>query len=125
MGHGTEAASNGIYERMQKVFAAKGRDNYYVGTVEARPSVDDVISAVGMSDCSKVVIRPLMLVAGNHAVNDMSDPGNPESWYSRFAAAGYETECIIEGLGQIAAIRGIYVDHALRAANMLKRHLSQ
>jgi sirohydrochlorin cobaltochelatase len=125
MGHGTEAASNGIYERMQKVFAAKGRDNYYVGTVEARPSIDDVISAVGLGDYSRVVLRPLMLVAGNHAVNDMADPEDPYSWYSRFTEAGYETKCIIEGLGQIAAVRDMYADHALRAADKLNRDLSQ
>lgn len=121
MGHGTEAASNGIYERMQNVFAAKGRDNYFVGTVEARPSLDDVISAVGMGDYSRVVLRPLMLVAGNHAVNDMADPEDPDSWYSRFTDAGYETKCIIEGLGQIAAVRDIYADHALRAADSLNK----
>lgn len=121
MGHGTEAASNGIYERMQNVFAAKGRDNYFVGTVEARPSLDDVISAVGMGDYSRVVLRPLMLVAGNHAVNDMADPEDPDSWYSRFTEAGYETKCIIEGLGQIAAVRDIYADHALRAADSLNK----
>jgi sirohydrochlorin cobaltochelatase len=60
-----------------------------------------------------------MLVAGNHAVNDMADPDDPESWYSRFTAAGYETVCIIEGLGQIAAVRDIYADHALGAIDSI------
>ena len=115
MGHGTEAAANGIYDRMQDVLAAKGRTDYYIGTVEASPSLDDVIAAVGRGDYSRVVLRPLMLVAGNHAVNDMADPDDPDSWYSRFTEAGYETVCVIDGLGQIPEIRDIYADHAHRA----------
>ena len=115
MGHGTEAAANGIYDRMQETFARMGKKNFFVGTVEASPSLDDVIAETGKGDYRRVVLRPLMLVAGNHAVNDMADPDDPESWYSRFTAAGYETVCIIEGLGQIAAVRDIYADHAYRA----------
>lgn len=119
MGHGTEAAANGIYDRMQETFARMGKKNFFVGTVEASPSLDDVIEAVGKGSYRRVVLRPLMLVAGNHAVNDMADPDDPESWYSRFTAAGYETVCIIEGLGQIAAVRDIYADHALRAIDSI------
>lgn len=115
MGHGTEAAANSVYDKMQKVLLSKGKTDYYVGTVEAAPSLDDVINAVRKGNYRKVVLRPLMLVAGNHAVNDMAASDDPESWYSRFTAAGYETECIIEGLGQIPAVRAIYTDHALRA----------
>lgn len=119
MGHGTGAAANDIYEKMQKVFAGKQKDHYYVGTVEASPSLDDVIAAVGERDYRKVVIRPLMLVAGNHAINDMASPDDPESWFSRFRNAGYEVRCIIEGLGQLPAVRDIYADHALRAITYL------
>lgn len=119
MGHGTEAATNGIYDRMQETFARMGKKDFFVGTVEASPSLDDVIAATGKGDYRRVVLRPLMLVAGNHAVNDMADPDDPESWYSRFTAAGYETVCIIEGLGQIAAVRDIYADHALGAIDSI------
>jgi sirohydrochlorin cobaltochelatase len=119
MGHGTEAAANGIYDRMQETFARMGKKNFFIGTVEASPSLDDVIAAVGKGDYRRVVLRPLMLVAGNHAVNDMADPDDPDSWYSRFTAAGYETVCVIEGLGQIPAVRDIYADHAHRAAASL------
>ena len=119
MGHGTEAAANGIYDMMQETFARMGKKNFFVGTVEASPSLDDVIAATGKGDYRRVVLRPLMLVAGNHAVNDMADPDDPDSWYSRFTAAGYETVCVIEGLGQIPAVRDIYADHAHRAAASL------
>lgn len=120
MGHGTEAAANGIYDRMQDVFRGKGKTDYYIGTVEAAPSLDDVIGAVDKSGYRRVVLRPLMLVAGNHAVNDMASREDPESWYSRFTTAGYDTVCVIEGLGQIPAVRDLYADHALRAIDSLK-----
>ena len=119
MGHGTEAASNAVYEKMQKVLAAKGKTDHFIGTVEAKPSLDDVIEAVGKGDYTKVVLRPFMLVAGNHAVNDMASPDDPDSWYSRFTAAGYDTECIIEGLGQLGSVREMYADHAYSAITSL------
>ena len=123
MGHGTEAASNGVYDRMQAVLAGKGKYDYFVGTVEAEPSLDDVIRAVGEGSYKRVVLRPLMLVAGNHAVNDMAFADDPDSWYSRFRAEGYETTCIIEGLGQLSAVRNIYADHAIKAISSLNDQL--
>lgn len=115
MGHGTEAASNGIYEKMQKVLDGKGKADYFIGTVEAEPSLDDVIREVKVGDYTRVILRPLMLVAGNHAVKDMASADDPDSWYSRLTAAGFETICIIEGLGQLSAVRDLYADHALKA----------
>jgi sirohydrochlorin cobaltochelatase len=119
MGHGTEAAANGIYGKMQNVLSKKGKDAYFIGTVEAEPSLDDVIEAVKRSVFKRVVLRPLMLVAGNHAVNDMASPDDQDSWYSRFSTEGYETICIIEGLGQLTAVREIYAEHAHRAITSL------
>lgn len=116
MGHGTDAAANEIYTKMQEYFAVSEKKNCFIGTVEAKPSLDDVLDAVGEGSYRKVVLRPLMLVAGNHAVYDMSSPDDPDSWYSRFTAAGYDTECIIEGLGELPAVRGIYAGHAIAAA---------
>ena len=72
-----------------------------------------------LSEYRKAVLRPLMLVAGNHAVRDMASGDDPDSWYSLFTASGYETECIIEGLGQIPAVRDIYVSHAMKAIRAL------
>ena len=123
MGHGTEAAGNGIYDKMQAVFNGKGKYDYFVGTVEARPSLDDVIRDVREGHYKRVVLRPLMLVAGNHAVNDMASPDDPDSWYSRFTTEGYETLCIIAGLGQLPAVRSIYANHADRAIASLDGQL--
>ena len=120
MGHGTEAASNGIYNRMQSVLNLKGKKDFFVGTVEAEPSLDDVIRSVREGNYRRVVMRPFMLVAGNHAVNDMASADDPDSWYSKFKALGYETVCIVEGLGEIPAVRRIYADHAHRAITSLE-----
>ena len=115
MGHGTETESNGVYAKMQQVLLDKGSKNTFVGTVEATPSLEDVLAAVGNGGYKRVVLRPLMVVAGDHANNDMA--GNDEdSWKSAFEAAGYETVCVVEGLGQLPAIRELYVAHAKAAA---------
>ncbi len=111
MGHGTEAESNEIYARMQELLTADGHANYYVGTVEASPSLDDVLAAVADKGYTKVVLRPMMVVAGDHAHNDMAAEDDPESWYSAFSAAGYEVTSVLEGLGQIPEIRDLYVAH--------------
>lgn len=111
MGHGTEAASNGVYSKMQEVLASKGYANYYVGTVEAKPSVEDLLAAIkAKGSYKKVVLNPLMVVAGDHANNDMAGD-EKDSWKSIFKAAGFEVECVLEGLGQDSAIQQIYVDH--------------
>ena len=120
MGHGTEAESNGIYEKMQGVMDSKGMTNYFIGTVEAEPSLEDVLAKVGEGSYKKVVLRPMMVVAGDHANNDMADPEDPESWYSQFTAAGYEVEAVLEGLGQIPAVQQIYVEHAQAAIAKVK-----
>ncbi|MBQ8014251.1 MAG: sirohydrochlorin cobaltochelatase, partial [Treponema sp.] len=119
MGHGTEAASNGIYSKMQGVLSSKGFANYYIGTVEAKPSVEDLLAAIqAKGSYKKVVLLPLMVVAGDHATNDMAGDED-DSWKSIFKAAGYDVECVLEGLGQDATIQQIYVDHAKSAIDSL------
>ena len=113
MGHGTEADSNGVYAKMQTVLTEMGMDNYFIGTVEAEPSVDDVLAQVLSGDYSRVVLRPLMIVAGDHANNDMA--GEEDSWKSIFEGAGYEVECVVEGLGQLEAIQELILAHAADA----------
>ena len=119
MGHGTEAASNGVYSKMQGVLSSKGFANYYIGTVEASPSVEDLVKAIGeKGGYKKVVLNPLMVVAGDHANNDMAGDED-DSWKSIFQKAGFEVECVLEGLGQDATIQQIYVDHTKSAIDSL------
>ena len=110
MGHGTEAESNAIYAKMQEQLTADGYENYYVGTVEAEPSLDDVLAAIEGKGYKKVILHDMMVVAGDHAHNDMADPEDPESWYSTFAAAGYEVEALLDGLGEVPEIQQMYVE---------------
>ena len=110
MGHGTEAPSNEIYDRMQKVLTEKGFENYYIGTVEAEPSVEDVLEAVQQGGYERVVLRPLMVVAGDHANNDMAGD-EEDSWKSIFEAAGFEVVCVVEGLGQLGGVQEIFSQH--------------
>ena len=118
MGHGTEAASNEVYGKMQDLLKANGYDNYYVGTVEAEPSLEDVLTAVQAGDYKKVVLEPLMIVAGDHANNDMA--GDEEgSWKTEFKNAGYEVTCILRGLGELPEIQQILVEHAQKAIDSL------
>lgn len=118
MGHGTEAASNEVYGKMQDLLKANGYDNYYVGTVEAEPSLEDVLTAVQAGDYKKVVLEPLMIVAGDHANNDMA--GDEEgSWKTEFENAGYEVTCILRGLGELPEIQQILVEHAQKAIDSL------
>ncbi|MCR5162042.1 MAG: sirohydrochlorin cobaltochelatase [Lachnospiraceae bacterium] len=111
MGHGTEADSNGVYAKMQDILSAGGFENYYIGTVEAVPSLDDVIAAIADKGYTKVVLEPLMVVAGDHANNDMAAEDDPESWYSILTAEGYDVTCVLKGLGEIPAVREIYAAH--------------
>ena len=119
MGHGTEAESNGVYAKMQQVLSEAGYDNYFIGTVEAEPSVEDLLAAVQAGDYKRVVLRPLMIVAGDHANNDMAGD-EEDSWKSVFESAGYEVECVLSGLGELEAIRDLFVQHAQAAMDSLK-----
>ena len=114
MGHGTEADSNAVYQKMQDLLTKDGHTNYFVGTVEATPSVDDVLALVQKGNYERVVLEPLMVVAGDHANNDMAGD-EEDSWKSVFEKAGYKVECLIRGLGENEAIRQIYVDHTKAA----------
>lgn len=120
MGHGTEAASNQVYTKMQQVLTDGGYENYYIGTVEASPTLDDVLAQVKAGDYKRVVLEPLMIVAGDHANNDMA--GDEEgSWKTTFENAGYQVECLVRGLGEMEEIQQLFVEHAQEAVDSLNQ----
>ena len=110
MGHGTEHYANATYSQLERMMHAEGYENVFVGTVESFPTVDDVISELDAYGAKKVILRPLMVVAGDHANNDMAGD-EEDSWKSVLTAAGYDVECVIEGLGQNPDVRALYVKH--------------
>lgn len=115
MGHGTEADSNQVYAEVQKHLTEQGYENYYIATVEASPTLEDVMAVwKEKGNYKRVVLEPLMVVAGDHANNDMAGDED-DSWKSILTKEGYEVECILEGLGQVEEIQDIYVEHTKKA----------
>ena len=119
MGHGTVAASNAIYAKMQQVLTDGGHTNYFVGTVEAAPTLEDVIKLVQAGKYERVVLRPMMIVAGDHANNDMAGD-EEDSWKSAFEANGFQGRviCEVKGLGELEAIQQLLIDHAREAKSL-------
>ena len=110
MGHGTTHYANSIYAALDYTFKDRGHKNIFLGTVEAYPSMESIMKLVKEYDPSKVVLAPFMIVAGDHAKNDMAGD-DPESWYSQFKNEGYKVEAVIKGLGEYPGIRKILVNH--------------
>ena len=119
MGHGTSHTAKVSYSQMQTQMKDLGYDNVFIGTVEGEPeetSCESVIDAVEKAGYKKVVLRPLMVVAGDHANNDMAGDDD-DSWVSMFKASGKfdSVDTQITGLGEIKDIQQIYVDHTAEA----------
>ena len=123
MGHGTAHVAKVTYSQMATQMAKLGYENVFVGTVEGEPedtSCEAVIAAVKEAGYTTVVLRPLMVVAGDHANNDMAGE-DADSWLSQFTAAGCfeNVECQISGLGRIADIQQLYIAHTKAAMDLL------
>ena len=117
MGHGTSHAAKVTYSQMQTQMNELGYKNVFVGTVEGEPeetSCENVITAVQEAGYTKVILRPLMVVAGDHANNDMAGD-DEDSWKSMFEAAGLSVDCQIAGLGRIENVKALYVQHTADA----------
>ena len=117
MGHGTSHAAKVTYSQMQTQMDELGYKNVFVGTVEGEPeetSCENVIAAVQEAGYTKVILRPLMVVAGDHANNDMAGD-DEDSWKSMFESAGLLVDCQIAGLGRIENVEALYVQHTADA----------
>ena len=110
MGHGTAHYSNSIYGALNFRFRDIGNPNIFLGTVESYPCVDSLIKAVKESRASRVTLAPFMVVAGDHANNDLAGCSK-ESWKSRFKAAGFEVDCVLKGLGEYPEVQKLFVSH--------------
>ncbi len=115
MGHGTSHTAKVSYDQMQAQMQALSYANVFIGTVEGEPentACEAVIDAVHAAGYTKVILRPLMVVAGDHANNDMAGD-DADSWKSQFTASKYfeNIDCQIAGLGGIADVQQVYVAH--------------
>lgn len=113
MGHGSAHPANAAYSQLQLLCEDAGLP-VYVGTVEGYPELEQVMTRLRRDRVRRVTLMPLMVVAGDHAVNDMAGD-DPDSWNSRLRAEGFEVDCYVHGLGENAAFQEIYVSHVLDA----------
>ena len=121
MGHGTAHVAKVTYSQMQAQMQQLGYENVFIGTVEGEPeetSCEAVIEAVKAAGYTNVILRPLMVVAGDHANNDMAG-SEEDSWKTMFEAAGFTVDCQIAGLGEIADVQALYVAHTKAAIEAL------
>ena len=121
MGHGTAHVAKVTYSQMSTQMQTLGYENVFIGTVEGEPeetSCESVIEAVKAAGYTNVVLRPLMVVAGDHANNDMAG-SEDDSWKTMFEAAGFTVDCQIAGLGEIADVQALYIAHTKAAIDAL------
>ena len=119
MGHGSPHFANAAYALLQYMLEEIGCERTYIGTVEGYPALDQVIRRLKLQPrIRRVRLLPLMVVAGDHANNDMAGP-EEDSWKNILTAAGYEVTCLIKGMGEHPAIQQLFCRHALEAAEKL------
>ena len=109
MGHGTVHPSNAVYGALQSVLNDEGYKNVFVGTVKGYPNFTSVLNKIKKRGIKKVLLMPLMLVAGNHAINDMTSEKD-NSWKSMLEAEGIEVKLWTKGLGEVDEFAQLYID---------------
>lgn len=114
MGHGTTHYANSIYAALDYRLKDRGHLNIFLGTVEAYPAIETLLRIAGQRKPSAVILAPFMIVAGDHARNDMSGE-DADSWRSRFEAAGFPVRCVLKGLGQYPAVHDMLIRHVREA----------
>ena len=117
MGHGSEHYANAAYCQLEYMLRDGGRTDAVVGTVEGYPGLEEVLRRLEEKRTVRAVtLHPLMVVAGDHAKNDLAGDG-PESWRSRLLVRGYRVDCVLKGLGEYPQLRALFLRHALEAEN--------
>ena len=114
MGHGTTHFANSIYAALDYTFKDMGYPNIFLGTVESYPGMDSLRGMIREYHPKRVILAPFMIVAGDHASNDMAGD-DPDSWKSRFEADGYPVTCVLKGLGEYKEIRNLLIGHVKEA----------
>lgn len=110
MGHGTIHFANAAYCQLEHTFHTEGFSHVYVGTVEGYPTLDCIIPQLKANGIRQVMLMPFMIVAGDHARNDLAGT-QPDSWKSRLEAAGFSTHMLYRGLGELPAIAQLLASH--------------
>jgi sirohydrochlorin cobaltochelatase len=116
MGHGTPHPANAAYTDLETLLHAMGQPHILIGTVESFPGLKEVLAGAKSAGVSRATLAPLMIVAGDHALNDMAGE-EEDSWKNAFAAAGFQVDIRLRGLGECPAIRAILTHHTGQAIN--------
>ena len=111
MGHGSPQSEMNVYDLLNRQFLQDGHPEICVGTVEWEPGITPVLEQIRHRKPRRVILSPMLVVAGEHAKNDMAGDA-PASWKNQIAAERTEVECLIKGLGEYPEIRKLYLDHA-------------
>lgn len=109
MGHGSSHYANSSYAALDYSFKEKGNKNIFVATVEAYPYIETIIKPLKELNPKKIILMPLMIVAGEHAMNDMT--GNEDSWENILKDCGFNVTCVLKGLGEYPQIRQLFIEH--------------
>ena len=110
MGHGTEHKAVASYDRLEKVINEKGYNDVFLATVEGKKTIEDIVEKIKGKNIKRVLLKPFMLVAGDHATKDMASDSD-DSWKRILEKNGIEVTTEIKGLGQLEAIQNIFIEH--------------
>ena len=109
MGHGTESEADYAYQKLQDEYLKAGKNNIFIATVEGKVTIKDVIEKMKEKDFKRILLKPLMIVAGDHAKNDMSSD-DEDSWKTILKNEGYEVTSVLKGMGEYKFIREMFMD---------------
>ena len=109
MGHGTESEADYAYQKLQEEYLKAGKDNIFIATVEGKVTIKDVIEKMKGKGFRNILLKPLMIVAGDHAKNDMSSD-DEDSWKTILKNEGYEVTSVLKGMGEYEFIRKMFMD---------------
>ncbi|BBM41849.1 anaerobic cobalt chelatase [Leptotrichia wadei] len=109
MGHGTEIEADYAYQKLQEEYLKAGKSNIFIATVEGEVTIKDIIEKMKGKGFKKILLKPFMIVAGDHAKNDMSSD-NEDSWKTMLKNEGYEVTSVLKGMGEYKFIREMFMD---------------
>ena len=109
MGHGSESSADSTYQRLQEEYLKAGKDNIFIATVEGQVTIEDVIQKLKGRGFSKILLKPFMIVAGDHAKNDMASD-EEDSWKTILQNEGYEVTPVLKGMGEYKFIHNMFMD---------------
>ena len=109
MGHGSESAADSTYQQLQEEYVKAGKDNIFIATVEGEVTIEDVIQRLKGRGFRKILLKPFMIVAGDHAKNDMASDED-DSWKTVLENEGYEVTPLLKGMGEYQFIRKMFMD---------------